>query len=81
MIVDPGREERMRSRLPVFPPAWLSVFCEELRCPAESWMAVVELVRRRMTRTSSLRSTNCLVTWEPRNPLAPITNFFAPAMG
>jgi hypothetical protein len=33
------------------------------------------------TRTSSPRSTSCLVTWEPRNPLAPITNLFAPAMG
>jgi hypothetical protein len=43
-------------------------------------MAFVELVRRISTRTSSPRSTSCLVTWEPRNPLAPTTNFFAPVM-
>jgi hypothetical protein len=34
-------------------------------------MAFVELVRRIITRASSPRSTNCRVTWEPRDPLAP----------
>src|SRR5215475_8061767 len=29
-----------------------------------------------MTRTSSPAATSCLVTCDPRNPLAPITSFF-----
>src|SRR5262249_35214805 len=43
-------------------------------------MLLVSAVGRTMARTSAPPPTSCRVTWEPRNPFAPITSFGVPVI-